>query len=832
MIGGGAAPSAAGGAVGPVVEAIEKIRKDREARRRSAQHRKSERVGEDGDERSAAPALSREAVDFQRMIRAYREESARTAQPFVPVGGEGASSSISVVVRKRPINARELASGDYDAVSILNPRAIVHAPKKKVDGLTRYLENTAFQFDYAFDEYSDTTAVYAHTVRPLVDFAFRGGRGTCFAYGQTGSGKTHTMSGIQELVAGDLFERLTRERGVELAASFFEIYGGRAFDVLHGRNPVLIREDEKHRVVASGLQDVVCRDAAALLSVIAQGNASRTTHSTEVNAGSSRSHAICELTLRAAGAAASRSRIIGSLTLIDLAGSERAADSRNHVQARRIESAEINTSLLALKECIRALAVRATASEETHVHVPFRASKLTLALRDSFESPHSRVVMIATVSPCAASWDHTGNTLRYAHRVKEQPSMDFDVEGKVIAGGPRVKGDAGPKQTYSFDAANALGSGAEPDIAAAGLPPRISPVTLEEGPAIASSGIVTGAKAPPMPVFRREKIAADRAEREKSAAAPRPAAVVPPLPSDFDVDGGGTDDESPPPSKAAAHGGSSGAAAPSSRGSLLSPPLRVPVNNRAAQQQHIQAPLPVPALDNSDRNTRRPATTTSSSRNIVTAASAAAARGGGGSLDDSLDEAGADELRGARGGGGDAATAAPQPPTGLAGLMKRAAIGKPTHAADASGERATKDVRAKLASRGRTAPPVSVAAAPQSRAAARGGGTVSAAASSREESFEEDSEMDTGRSISPSARARGLAAVMPALISSPQQRDIRSLHESMRRDAGARGGASAEDEEEEGGDDLLALHEAVGIIVDLEQELMDAHLKAIQVRRG
>jgi hypothetical protein len=54
----------------------------------------------------------------------------------------------------------------------------------------------------------------------------------------------------------------------------------------------------------------------------------------------------------------------------------------------------------------------------------------------------------------------------------------------------------------------------------------------------------------------------------------------------------------------------------------------------------------------------------------------------------------------------------------------------------------------------------------------------------------------------------------------------------MRRDAGARGGASAEDEEEEGGDDLLALHEAVGIIVDLEQELMDAHLKAIQVRRG
>jgi kinesin family protein 2/24 len=267
------------------------------------------------------------------------------------------------------------------------------------------------------------------------------------------------MSGIQELVAGDVFERLAapEHRGrLVLHASFFEIYGGRAFDVLHARNPVIIREDERHRVVASGLQEVVCHTCAQLQAVIAQGNASRTTHSTEVNAQSSRSHAICELTLRytAAGAAAAlagegagaaalrgASRpapggVHGSITLIDLAGSERAADSRNHAQARRIESAEINKSLLALKECIRALAVRAGSSEDAHVHVPFRASKLTLALRDSFEAENSRVVMIATVSPCASSWDHTGNTLRYADRVKEQPgAMEFDEEGRVVGGG-------------------------------------------------------------------------------------------------------------------------------------------------------------------------------------------------------------------------------------------------------------------------------------------------------------------------------------------------------------------------------------------------------------
>ena len=302
--GGSAVPSSRGApaptnGVENVVAAIDRIRKDREARRQSQQFRRAQSAddetgngggssggggggggggvsggGGSGDGRSGGgvgsganrppPPISRadrDTLEYIRMLRAFRDENGRTAQPYAPSG----EKSIAVVVRKRPINSKETSVGDYDAVTCLNPRAIVHAPKKKVDGITRYLEHTAFQFDYAFDEATDTQTVYAHTVKPLVDFAFRGGRATCFAYGQTGSGKTHTMSGIQELVATDIFARLNAPdvRGrLELAASFFEIYGGRAFDVLHGRNTVLIREDERHRVVASGLQEVVCKDTA------------------------------------------------------------------------------------------------------------------------------------------------------------------------------------------------------------------------------------------------------------------------------------------------------------------------------------------------------------------------------------------------------------------------------------------------------------------------------------------------------------------------------------------------------------------------------------------
>ena len=77
----------------------------------------------------------------------------------------------------------------------------------------------------------------------------------------------------------------------------------------------------------------------------------------------------------------------------------------------KFDGAEINKSLLALKECIRAL-------DHCKKHTPFRGSKLTLVLRDSFIG-NCKTLMIANISPSSNSADHTLNTLRYADRVKE-----------------------------------------------------------------------------------------------------------------------------------------------------------------------------------------------------------------------------------------------------------------------------------------------------------------------------------------------------------------------------------------------------------------------------
>lgn len=104
-------------------------------------------------------------------------------------------------------------------------------------------------------------------------------------------------------------------------------------------------------------------------------------------------------------------KLHGQLSFIDLAGSEKGSDTAENVKKTRLEGAEINKSLLALKECIRAM------NDPTANYTPFRSSKLTQVLKESFVG-NGRTVMIANISPSSYSCLETVNTLRYADRVK------------------------------------------------------------------------------------------------------------------------------------------------------------------------------------------------------------------------------------------------------------------------------------------------------------------------------------------------------------------------------------------------------------------------------
>ncbi|XP_073440373.1 kinesin-like protein KIF2A isoform X5 [Dendrobates tinctorius] len=355
---------------------------------------------------------------------------------------------ICVCVRKRPLNKKENSVKDLDVITIPSKDVVmVHEPKQKVD-LTRFLENQTFRFDYAFDETAPNEMVYRFTARPLVETIFERGMATCFAYGQTGSGKTHTMGGdfsgknqdcskgIYALAARDVFQMLKKPNykklELQVYATFFEIYSGKVFDLLNRKTKLRVLEDGKQQVQVVGLQEREVKCVEDVLKLIEIGNSCRTSGQTSANAHSSRSHAVFQIILRRKG------KLHGKFSLIDLAGNERGADTSSADRQTRLEGAEINKSLLALKECIRALG-------RNKPHTPFRASKLTQVLRDSFIGENSRTCMIATISPGMASCENTLNTLRYANRVKEFGISPSDIP---FSQGSGSRSDLSPSYEY------------------------------------------------------------------------------------------------------------------------------------------------------------------------------------------------------------------------------------------------------------------------------------------------------------------------------------------------------------------------------------------------
>ncbi|XP_069483437.1 kinesin-like protein KIF2A isoform X3 [Ambystoma mexicanum] len=412
------------------VKEVEKLQEKRERRRLQQQELREKRAQEVD---TTVPNY-----EIMYMIRDFRG-----SLDYRPLTTADAIDEhrICVCVRKRPLNKKETTMKDLDVITIPSKDVVmVHEPKQKVD-LTRYLENQTFRFDYAFDETAPNEMVYRFTARPLVETIFERGMATCFAYGQTGSGKTHTMGGdfsgksqdcskgIYALAARDVFLMLKKPNNKKLElqvyATFFEIYSGKVFDLLNRKTKLRVLEDGKQQVQVVGLQEREVKCTEDVLKLIEMGNGCRTSGQTSANAHSSRSHAVFQIILRRKG------KMHGKFSLIDLAGNERGADTSSADRQTRLEGAEINKSLLALKECIRALG-------RNKPHTPFRASKLTQVLRDSFIGENSRTCMIATISPGMASCENTLNTLRYANRVKEltvDPTAAGDIR-PILHHGP------------------------------------------------------------------------------------------------------------------------------------------------------------------------------------------------------------------------------------------------------------------------------------------------------------------------------------------------------------------------------------------------------------
>jgi kinesin family protein 18/19 len=296
-------------------------------------------------------------------------------------------------------------------------RSVVPTGKKVKDQM--------FAFDRIFDQNATQMDVYEGTTKGLLDSILDGYNATVFAYGATGCGKTHTITGTSQqpgiifLTMQELFEKIqdrSDEKVTEVSLSYLEIYNETIRDLLvpgGSKQGLMLREDSNQAVTVAGLTSHHPKDVQEVMDMIVQGNEYRTVSPTAANAVSSRSHAVLQINVaqKDRNASVNEPHTMATLSIIDLAGSERASATKNRGE-RLLEGANINKSLLALGSCINALC-----DPRKRNHVPYRNSKLTRLLKFSLGG-NCKTVMIVCVSPSSEHFDETQNTLRYANRAK------------------------------------------------------------------------------------------------------------------------------------------------------------------------------------------------------------------------------------------------------------------------------------------------------------------------------------------------------------------------------------------------------------------------------
>uniref|UniRef100_A0A8C8D0K6 Kinesin-like protein n=1 Tax=Oncorhynchus tshawytscha TaxID=74940 RepID=A0A8C8D0K6_ONCTS len=345
-------------------------------------------------------------------------------------------SHVKVVVRVRPTNDNEKCENFRNVVQVVDNHMLIFDPKEQQitsfggprvqnrDVNKRANKDLKFVFDNVFGEDSSQVDIFENTTKRILDGVLNGFNCTVFAYGATGAGKTHTMlgssndPGVMYRTMTELFNRMDQvkeEKIFDVAFSYLEVYNEQIWDLLANVGPLAVREDPSNGVVVQGLTLHQPKSAEHILEALDYGNRNRTQHPTDMNATSSRSHAVFQIYLKQQDRTASLNPNVrvAKMSLIDLAGSERA-NATNAKGARQREGANINRSLLALGNVINALAD----PKSKKAHIPYRDSKLTRLLKDSLGG-NCRTVMIANISPSSKSYDDTHNTLKYANRAKE-----------------------------------------------------------------------------------------------------------------------------------------------------------------------------------------------------------------------------------------------------------------------------------------------------------------------------------------------------------------------------------------------------------------------------
>ncbi|KAF8015835.1 hypothetical protein BT93_H1395 [Corymbia citriodora subsp. variegata] len=279
----------------------------------------------------------------------------------------------------------------------------------------------------SLSEEEDLDSFYKKFVQSRIDGVKLGAKCTVMMYGPTGSGKSHTMFGCakQPGIVYRSLKDILGENGEEgeanggqlgvgtfVQVTVLEIYNEEIYDLLSsngggfglgwpkgGSSKVRLEvmgKKAKNAAFISGTE------AGKISKEIQKVEKRRIVKSTLCNERSSRSHCMIILDVPTVG---------GRLMLVDMAGSENIEQAGQVGFEAKMQTAKINQGNVALKRVVESIA-------NGDSHVPFRDSKLTMLLQDSFEDDKSKILMILCASPDPKEIHKTISTLEYGAKAK------------------------------------------------------------------------------------------------------------------------------------------------------------------------------------------------------------------------------------------------------------------------------------------------------------------------------------------------------------------------------------------------------------------------------
>jgi hypothetical protein len=273
---------------------------------------------------------------------------------------------------------------------------VEHFDQKDVVVIDEGKQSHSFNLKQCWEQDVDNKFIF----NTLLDACHGQERVYWLAFGYTGSGKTYTINAMISLLLNHYNEETAQ-------VSCYQIYNDKLFDMLNKNKKLVHRKTESLVIQGLVTKEYNNDSVNKLFKTIKKA---RTSASTTMNQASSRSHLIMRVEIA--------DRIF---TLADLAGQEVGKTSMKNDVVTCREASQINLSLLALKECIRACT-------NNLKHVPFRRSLLTMALKPMFVT-RTYSAVICTLYP--KFLHQTIDTLKYGsllqapNRIEPKKNTEF-----------------------------------------------------------------------------------------------------------------------------------------------------------------------------------------------------------------------------------------------------------------------------------------------------------------------------------------------------------------------------------------------------------------------